>query len=86
MFAFTISIVEIFYFYITTNFKNNMYKDSNVSKICPFVITSTNVYPSGDDKVAVALTILNVSNSSVTAYGAYGSKPSFECDLIIMKD
>ena len=75
-----------FDFYITTNFKNNMYKNSNVSQICPFVITSTNVYPSGDDKVAVSLTILNVSNSSVTASGAHGSKPSFGCDLIIMKE
>ena len=75
-----------FDFYITTNFRNNMSKDTSGSNICPFVITSTSVYGTVSDKVAVALTILNVSNSSVTAYGAYGSKPSFECDLIIMKD
>ena len=73
-------------YYITTNFQNNMYKDTGGSNNCPFVVISTRVYSSGDDKVAVALTILNVSNSSVTAYGAFGSKPGFECDLIIMKE
>ena len=74
-----------FDYYITTNFNSNMYKDTGGSNICPFVVTSTRVYSTGDDKVAVSLTILNVSNSSVTAHGAYGSKPGIECDLIIMK-
>ena len=81
-----IDYVSSYDFYITTNFKNNMYKDTGGSNICPFVITYTDVYPTGDDKVAVSLTILNVSNSSVTALGVFGSKPSFECDLIIMKE
>ena len=73
-------------FYITTNFKNNMYKDTLGSSSCPFVIISAKAYGTASgDKVAVSLTILNVSNSSVTAYGPFGSKPSLECDLIVMK-
>lgn len=75
-----------FDYYITTNFQNNMYKDTRGTNNCPFVIISALVYSSGNDKVAVELTILNVSSSSVTAYGAFGSKPGFECDLIIMKE
>ena len=73
-------------YYITSNFQNNMYKDTGEKNSCPFVIISTRVYQSGNDKVAVSLTILNVSNSSVTGYGSFSSKPSFECDLIIMKE
>ena len=74
-----------FDFYITTNFTDYMYTDTGGSKNSPFVVKGINVYPSGSDKVVVSLRIVNVSNSSSVAYGSLGSKPSVECDLIVMR-
>ena len=72
-------------FYITTNFTDNMYTDTG-TKHSPFVVKGVNVHRSGDDKVVVSLSIVNVSNSSSVVYGAHGTKPSVECDLIVMRE